>query len=410
MDKGKVGFKEVAETAYRFRPKEKALKIQDKANFPISVGIPAELSEKEKRVSLKPQTVALLTANGMAVRIESQAGAQAGYQDAEYSEAGAQIIYHRKKVFESEIVLKVSPPTLEEIDQMHNGKALISALPHNAITTDYLHALNRKKITALAYEFIQDKVGELPLVRVMSEVAGSSAMLIAAELLSSFHYGQGIVPGGVTGVPPAKVLILGAGTVGEYAARAAIGLGAAVKIFDFHLYKLRRIKENLPNHAIHTSLIDTVALTEALRRTDIAIGAVRAEGGSSICIVTEEMVSQMKPKAIIIDVSIDQGGIFETSQQTTHFKPTFIKHGVLHYCVPNIGSRVARTASMVISNVFSPILLKIQDKGGIDKMLFHNPGFTKGVYTYRGNVTNEKIALKLRLPCKNLNLIIAAQY
>jgi len=291
---------------------------------------------------------------------------------------------------------------------MKQGKTIISALQRNVITLDYIQALNQKQITALAYDLIQDKVGGLPLVSAMSEIAGSSVMLIAAELLSSFNEGQGIILGGITGVPPTKVLILGAGTVAEYAARAALGLGTEVKIFDNHIYKLRRIKEKLGYHGVYTSTIDVVTLTEALKETDVAIGAIRSDDGRSPCVVSEEMVASMKPNSVLIDVSIDQGGCFETSDITTHLKPTFRKHDVIHYCVPNVGSRAARTATTAISNIFTPILIEIESQGGIDKMLFHNSWFAKGVYTYRGGVTNDPIAKKFELPCKNLNLIIAA--
>lgn len=407
-NKEKVGFKDVAADFYKFHPQEAPVLERTPKNNPVTVGIPRELVEKEKRVTLRPEAVSVLTNNGIEVRIETRAGESSKHQDKEYSDAGAQIAYSTKEIFESDIVLKIAPPTVEEISFMKPKKTVISALQRNVISLDYIKALNQKQITALAFELIQDKVGGLPLVRAMSEIAGSSVMLIAAELLSSFNDGQGIILGGVTGVPPTKVLILGAGTVAEYAARAAIGLGTEVKIFDNHIYKLRRIKEKLGHHGVYTSTIDLITLTEALKETDVAIGAIRSGDGRSPCVVSEEMVASMKPNSVIIDVSIDQGGCFETSDITSHLKPTFKKHGVIHYCVPNVGSRVARTASNAISNIFTPILIDIESQGGIDKMLFHNPWFAKGVYTYRGGVTNDSIAKKFELPCKNLNLIIAA--
>ncbi len=407
-NKEKVGFSDVAAEFYKFHPQEVPVKERLKSGNPITVGIPRELSEREKRVTLRPEAVSVLTNNGVEVRVETRAGHCSKHEDKEYSDAGAQIAYSTKEVFESDIILKVAPPTIEEIGFMKPGKTIISALQRNVLSLEYIKALNQKQATALAYELIQDKVGGLPLVRAMSEIAGSSVMLIAAELLSSFNEGLGVVLGGVTGVPPTKVLILGAGTVAEYAARAAIGLGAEVKIFDNHIYKLRRIKEKLGYHGVYTSTIDTFTLSEALRETDVAIGAIRSDDGRAPCVVTEEMVGSMKPNSVIIDVSIDQGGCFETSELTTHLKPTFRRHGVIHYCVPNVGSRAARTATTAISNIFTPILLEIESQGGIDKMLFHNPWFAKGVYTYRGGVTNESIAKKFEMPCKNLNLIISA--
>ena len=233
-------------------------------------------------------------------------------------------------------------------------------------------------------------------------------MLIAAELLSSVHNGRGIILGGITGVPPTRVLILGAGTVGEYAARAAHALGAEIKVFDQHIYRLQRIKYTI-GQQIYTSIIDSETLTAELSRADVVIGAMRAEDGIAPMIVTEEMVSRMKKNSIIIDVSIDQGGCFETSEMTTHKQPTFQKYDVTHYCVPNIASRVAHTASIALSNVFAPFLLKTGTIGGIEEMIFAKQWFTKGVYCYKGSLTNLPIAQRFNLRYKDLGLLIAAR-
>jgi len=409
-NKEKSGFKQVASEFYKMYPQEAPVMDPKKNKKKVSIGIPCELASKEKRVAMRPESVEILVNNGIEVLVETRAGRCSKHEDHEYSDVGAQIAYSSKEVFESDIVLKVAPPTLQEIDYMKPGRAIISALQRDVVTKEFLNALREKQLTSLAYEFIQDKVGGLPLVRAMSEIAGSTVMLIAAELLNSFNNGKGIILGGITGVPPTKVLIIGAGTVAEFAARAASGLGAEVKIFDNQIYKLRRIKERLGQAQIYTSTIDGIMLKDAISRADVLIGALRAEEGRSPCVITEEMVQAMKPNSIIIDVSIDQGGCVETSEPTTHINPTFKKYDVIHYCVPNIAARVARTATTAISNIFTPLALKIHNLGGIDNMLQQNSWFSKGVYTYRGGVTHKGLADKFNLPFKNLDLIMSARF
>ncbi|MEQ9424298.1 MAG: alanine dehydrogenase [Cyclobacteriaceae bacterium] len=389
-------------------PQESLLKVKSNKSK-LQIGVPKERSLQENRVTLKPESVKVLVGNGHEVVVESGAGKTAKFNDQEYSEAGAQILYSAKEVFSSQIVLKVEPPTLEEIKYMKPESTLISAFQSGKQTPDYLNELKDKKVTALAYEFIEDKVGGLPLVRAMSEIAGSTVMLIAAEYLSSVSNGMGVVPGGITGVPPSKVVILGAGTVAEHAARAALGLGADIEIFDNHIYKLRRIK-HLLGQQVYTSTIDSATLSNALKDADVVIGALRIEKGKSICVVTDEMVAHMKPDSIMIDVSIDQGGCFESSDMTTHKNPVFRKHDVIHYCVPNIASRVARTASVALSNIFTPILLQVADHGGIQDMIFAHGWFMKGVYTFKGNLTNQHIARKFNMKHRDLNLLMAATF
>ncbi|MEM1138062.1 MAG: alanine dehydrogenase [Bacteroidota bacterium] len=405
--KQRVGFSKLAADFLQFHPQEVLEKQKLKKGDPVSIGIPRELDE-EKRVSLRPEAVAILINSGFNVCVESKAATHSKHSDNEYSEAGAKIVYSHKEAFETDIVLKISPPTFEEIGYMKHGKALVSALQTGILDSDYFKALNKKEITALAYNLIQDKVGGLPLVRAMSEIAGSTVMLIAAEYLSSANSGKGIILGGITGVLPTKVVILGAGTVAEYAARTAMGLGAEVKIFDNHIYKLRRLKERINQPNLFTSSLDSVILSESLARADVAIGAIRSENGRAPLVVTEEMVSAMKPNSVIIDVSIDQGGCFETSKMTFHSNPVYRKYDVIHYCVPNIASRVARTATTAISNIFTPMFMQVIELGGIDEMIFNNKWFAKGVYSYRGGVTNKNIANKYNLHYKNLDLIIAA--
>lgn len=403
------GFSDIIATRHQMYPQEKLAPVMEERQKPVSLGIPKELAKLEKRVAMRPEAVAILINNGCHVKIESGAGNPAKHSDHEYSNAGAEIVYSSEEAFRADIVLKISPPTLEEIGYMKDGQTLISAIHMAAMRAEYLHALNKKRITAMGFELLQDRIGGLPMVRAMSEIAGSTVMLVAAEYLSSINDGKGLILGGITGVPPTKVVILGAGTVAEYATRTAIGLGAEVKVFDNHIYRMRRMKELLGQHHLYTSAIDSVMLLDAITRADVVIGALRPqEGARTPCVVTEEMVSKMKANSVIIDVSIDHGGCFETSEPTNHLNPTFRKYDVIHYCVPNIASRVARTATTAISNILTPLLVQVSGLGGMDKMIFENPWFAKGVYTYRGGITNRHIAQKFNLKHKNLNLIIAA--
>lgn len=401
-----TGFAQLAKEQSLY-PQEAPAKIA-RGSRQLTIGMPKETSHQENRVSLKPKAVEVLVNSGHQVIIESGAGAKAQYSDKEYSEAGGEISDEAKKVFGSEILLKIEPPTLKEIESLNPGGTLISAFQGGRQSSEFIDELNRKRITAIGYEFLEDKARGLPLVRAMSEIAGSTVLLIAGEYLSSPNDGQGVLLGGVTGVPPAKVVILGAGTVSEYAARAAIGLGVDIRIFDDHIYKLRRIKQAI-GHQVYTSTLDNAMLLKSLKYADVLIGALRPEKGRHLSVVTEEMVQTMKSGAVIIDVSIDQGGCIETSEMTNHKNPIFTKHGVIHYCVPNIASRVARTASIAISNILTPIIQQIGDEGGVDEMIYLNNWFMKGVYAYRGSLTNLGLAKKFNLGYKDLNLLMAAR-
>ncbi len=401
------GFAKLAKESSLY-PQEKLLAVK-KSNHSFFIGIPNEISMQEKRVTLTPESVALLVNNGHEIWIETKAGDGAKFSDKQYSDAGAKIVYSAEEVYKANAILKIEPPTLEEIEMMQPGQTLISAIQLGNQKPDYLEALNRKKITALAFEFIQDKVGGMPIIRAMSEIAGNTVMSIASEYLNTANGGRGIILGGITGVPPTQVVIIGAGTVAEYAARAALGLGAEVKVFDNHIYKLRRIKHAL-GQQIYTSTIDTVTLAESLRHADVVIGALRAEKGKNRYVVTEEMVAEMKDDSIIIDLSIDQGGCVETSELTTLKSPIFRSYGVIHYCVPNIASRVAHTATTALSNIFTPTILRAGEEGGIEDMIFAHGWFMNGVYTYKGSVTNEHIARKFGLKYKDLSLLMAARF
>jgi alanine dehydrogenase len=405
-EKKKTGFETLAKAG--LATQEQMLAVSKKKNA-FFIGLPKEISLQENRLTLTPDAVALLVNNGHEIWIEAKAGVNSKFTDQQYSDAGAKIVYSPNEVYKADVILKIEPPTLEEIELMHPGQTLISAIQMGSLSQEYVNALLKKKITALAFEFIEDKVGGMPIIRAMSEIAGSTVMLIAAEYLSTANNGKGVILGGITGVPPTKVVIIGAGTVAEFAARAALGLGAEVQVFDNHLYKLRRIRHIL-GQQIYTSTIDTITLSETLKSTDVLIGSLRAEKGRARHVVTEEMVSKMKPDSLIIDLSIDQGGCVETSEITTLKKPAFRKHDVIHYCVPNVASRVAHTATSALSNIFTPTILRAAEEGGVEEMVFSHKWFMKGVYSYKGHLTNEAVARKFNMKFKNIELILAVKF
>lgn len=398
--------KSLARSAIKMLPQEELVGVKKKKSD-LFIGIPRETSLQEKRVPLVPSDVELLVNNGHEVYIESKAGEKANFSDNAYSEAGAQVVYSREEVFRADIILKVEPLSYAEIELMKRGQTLISALQLPVQPKNFLQKLIDKKITAIAYDYIQDKEGRLPVIRAMSEIAGNTSILVAAEYLSNVNDGQGMMLGGISGVKPTEVVIIGAGAVAEFAARAAIGLGATVKVFSNNTSKLRRLQEGV-GCRIFTSTIQPKVIEKALETADVAIGAIRSESGRSPVIVTEAMVQKMQEGSIIVDVSIDQGGCFETSRVTTHSAPTYKQYGVIHYCVPNIASRVARTASYVLSNIFAPVILQLGDGGGLDHCIKEINSVRSGIYLYRGMLTNKYLAENFKLPYKDLDLLLAA--
>ncbi len=384
-------------------PQEEMLEVL-KRKGELFIGIPKETSFQEKRVCLTPDAVSALVTNGHRVLVEAGAGNDSKFSDHDYSEAGAEITKDTAKVFSCPMILKVEPPSLEEIKLINPQTILISALQLKTQHKKYFEALATKRITAIAFEFIKDDDGGYPAVRCLSEIAGTASILIASELLTNTNKGNGLIFGNITGVPPIEAVILGAGTVGEFAARSAIGLGANIKVFDNSISKLRRIQTNL-GMTMYTSTLQPKNLLKALKRCDVVIGAVRGKNRSPI-LVTEAMVETMKPGSVIIDVSIDMGGCFETSEVTTHNKPTFVKHNVTHYCVPNIPARYSRTASVSISNIFTPYLLQIADNGGIENALRFDRGLKNGLYSYHGVLTNRSVADWFDLKYSDINLLI----
>ncbi len=403
-DKRRSGFSELAKESVLY-PQESPVRIQSSSKG-FKIGLPKEISFQEKRIILTPDAVKVLSENGHEIWVEKGAGLGSWYTDQQYSEAGARIVDTAEEVFKCEAILKIEPPTLEEVERFTSNQIVISAFQMGNQTPEYIRALCRKRVTAMGFEFIEDKKGGIPIIRAMSEIAGVSVVQIAAELLSK---GKGKIMGGITGVEPTKVVIIGAGTAAENAARAAMGLGAMVMIYDNHLYKLRRIKKNIGQH-VFTSTMDTISLSDSIRNADVVIGALRPDKGVNRFVVTEEMVASMKEGSVVIDLSIDQGGCIETAEMTTLKNPTYKKFDIIHYCVPNVNSRLSRTTTQALSNMFTPTILRAGEEGGMDDMIFKHNWFMKGVYTYKGALTNEFIARKFGMKYKNLALLLAARF
>jgi len=390
-------------TRQQLLPQEETLEVA-RQRSELFIGLPKETSYQERRICLTPDAVSSLVAHGHRVLMESGAGLNASYTDKEYSDAGAEVTHDTKKVFSCPVLLKVEPPSVKEIEMMNQGTLIISAIQLKTQKKEYFEAMQAKKITGLAFEFIKDDDGSYPAVKSLSEIAGTASILIAAELMISQKLGKGLLFGNITGVPPTEVVIFGAGTAAEFAAKTAMGLGASVKVFDNSINKLRRLQNNL-NQRIFTSTIQEKAVLKALMRCDVAIGAMRGKDRSPV-IVSETMVERMKKGAVIIDISIDTGGCFETSEVTTHEKPTFVKHNVTHYCVPNIPSRYSKTASLSISNIISPFLLQMADDGGIESAIRCNAGLKHGIYFYHGRLTNRSIGEWFSIDYTDINLIV----
>ncbi|MEM6343061.1 MAG: alanine dehydrogenase [Bacteroidota bacterium] len=387
---------------------ERALRTS-KSKKSLRIGLPKETLHQETRVAIAPATVGVLVANGHQVFIEHDAGLGARFTDKDYSEAGGIVCYKVEDVFkQADIIVKVSPLSHAELDLLRDHQTVISAVNLGSLSPDYLNVLIKKNITALGFEFYRSGDGSLPLVQMMSEIAGVSSIHIASELLTGQKNGQGILLGGVTGIPPAEITIIGAGTVGFNAAQTAMGMGARVRILDEEIYKLRRIEKELGVN-VYTSVAQGNYVYDAVTSSDVVIGAAFHDGQRAPMVITENMVQQMKAGSVIIDVAIDQGGCVETSRPTSHDNPTFVQHGVIHYCVPNIASRVSRTASIAMSNILGPMLIKIGDNGGLEHLMRFNHGLKQGVYIYRRHLTKKKLAslFGMTMNYRDIELLIA---
>ncbi len=386
-------------TEEELMPREEKLEVVRKGKK-FSIGIPKETCLHEKRISLTPDAVQVLTSHGHHILVESGAGEGSFFTDLQFSEAGAEITHDAQAVFGQNLVLKINPPTIEEIDYLKPDTYLVSALQINLRNKDYFKKLSEKKVNAIAFEFIEDEYHQRSLVRLIGEIAGGTAILYASELLSKSN---GLMLGGITGVRPTEVVVLGAGIVGEFATKAAIGLGASVKVFDNSLSKLRRLHTTIDSR-VPTSIIDPKELTKSLRRADVVIGALPRINTPPI--VTEEMVAIMKKGSVIIDMTIDFGGCIETTEVTSHDTPYVIKHDVLHCGLPNITSKMPRTTSKAISNFFLSYLLSYDEEGGFENMLIKRNEMKQSLYMYKGRYTKQVICNKFNLAFHDINLLI----
>lgn len=399
--------KPLISTAFSYETLEETLDIKVKG-AELHIGIPKETAFQENRIALTPEGVSVLINNGHQVVIESAAGDGSKYSDRDYSEAGAKIEHERAEVFKAPILVKSAPVVEEDLPLLQMNQTIISPIHLSAMKSEFLEKMMEKKITALSFENLKDDSGTYPIVRSMSEIAGAAIMLIAGQYLGSATNGKGVLLGGISGIPPSKVIIIGAGVVGEFATRTALALGASVKVFDNNIYRLKRLQNNL-GVRVWTSVIEPKILAKQLKTCEVAVGALSSEFGPTPVLVSEEMVAAMRPGSVIIDVSIDRGGCFETSEITSHEKPTFVKYGVIHYCVPNIPSGFARTASQAISNVLMPLLLTVSDEGGVEEMVWHDFNLRNGIYIYKGYLTNFYLSQLFDLKYTDLNLLIASR-
>ena len=393
--------------SFSYLPLEETLQIIPKKKQ-LFIGIPKETAFQENRVPLTPEGVSVLVNQGHDIVVEHQAGEGSFYFDNDYSEAGARIVYDKTELYKATTILKSAPISEEEAALLQTNQVIISPIHMPMLKTEILEQLIAKKVIAIAFESIQDEEGTFPIVRSMSEIAGNYAILTAARYLGNPDNGKGVLLGGISGVPPARVLIIGAGVVAEFAARAAFGLGASVKIFDNSIYRLMKLQNNIGRRCF-TSVLEPVTLAEELASADVAIGALKPVNGVTPVVVSEQMVSNMKAGSVIIDVSIDRGGCFETSRVTTHERPVYKIYDVIHYCVPNIASGVSRTASRAISNVLMPIMQQCADSGGVDEVILTRNGIRNGVYMYKGCVTSAPIAKKFGFKYTDLDLLLATQ-
>lgn len=399
--------KPVISTSFSYETLEETLDIKPHG-AKLHIGIPKEIAFQENRVSLIPDAVSVLVSNGHEVTVEHNAGASSHYTDKEYAEAGAKIVYDRAEVMKAPILSKSAPVVEEDLPLLQLNQTIISPIHLSALKKEHIEKMMEKRITALSYENMKDASGTYPIVRSMSEIAGSAVMLIAGQYLSSFNKGKGVLLGGISGIPPTKVVIIGAGIVGEFATRNALALGASVKVFDNNVYRLKQLQNNL-GQRVWTSVLEPRILAKQLKTCEVAVGALSNEFGRAPVVVTEEMVAAMRPGSIIIDVAIDRGGCFETSELTSHESPTFVQHDVIHYCVPNIPSGFARTASQAISSVLMPLLLEISDEGGMEEKVWHDFNLREGIYMFRGALTDFYISQKFDLKYTDLNLLIASR-
>ncbi|MEA3495384.1 MAG: alanine dehydrogenase [Bacteroidota bacterium] len=372
----------------------------------LSIGIPKEISDNEKRVPLTPSAINILINNDFKVIIEKDAGINARFTNHQYSEAGAIISESKKEVYQSDIILKIAFPSIEDIKLLKKNQLLISSLSLSHLEKQQLELLIEKKTTAISFEFLKDDYGFFPIVQSMSEIAGREAVFIASEYLSDTN-GKGILLGGITGVPPTEIVVIGAGIVGKYATKNALALGASIKVFDNSVQKLRDLHNTL-GVPFYSSILQPDIFNTAVKNADVVICAIKSQNNNTNLLITEEMISQMKEGSLLIDISIDQENCCETSKATLLEKPVFTKHGVTHYCVPNIPSRVPQTASVALSNILSQLLVDLINAGNIENYLWEKQNARNGIFLYHGILTNNFLGRKFNLNSKTLDILLTS--
>ncbi len=400
-----TGNKPIIDVSYSYNVLEESLEILSSRKDSF-IGIPCELDYQEKRVPLTPAAVSVLVNKGHKVWIESKTGHGASYEDNEYAEAGAKICYSKKEIYEADTIIKTAPISQEELAYLKPKQVILSPLHLPRMSREHLQVCLDKQIIGVSLADIKDEDGNYPVVQSMSQIAGMYSIQTAANLLNINNGGRGILLGGVTGVPPTRVVILGAGLVALHAARAAMGLGARVQVFDSSVNRLMRL-QNALNNNIYTSILDNVFFQSALQNADVLIGAVKPKRGVVPMIVTSENIQQMKNGSVVIDVNIDKGGCIETSQMTTHESPTFTKFGVIHYCVPNMASGVPKTASQMISNIIMPLVLDAyNNEGGFQRMIRDKKSIVHAVYAFEGKLTHKSLADRFDMKYTHMDLIL----
>jgi alanine dehydrogenase len=361
----------------------------------MRVGVPKEIKDHEDRVGLVPSSVAELVHHGHEVLVERGAGVGAGLGDDQYTTAGARIVDSAEEVFaQSEMIVKVKEPLAVERKRLRRGQVLFTYL-HLAPDREQTEDLIKSGVTAIAYETVTSPTGTLPLLTPMSEVAGRLAPQVGAHYLERAAGGRGVLLGGVPGVPPAEVVVLGGGVSGTHAATIALGMGATVFVVDRSAEVLRRLAAQFPG--LRTIFSTRDALGAILRRADLLVGAVLVPGAAAPKLVTREMVASMKPNSVIVDVAIDQGGCCETSKPTSHSHPTYVEEGVIHYCVTNMPGAVARTSTFALNNATLPFALALADKGW-RKAIADDAHLRNGLNVHEGKVTCRPVAEALGLP------------
>ena len=389
-----------------FVVREFLLKV-NKTHSALTIGVPKENTRFEKRLALTPEAVAILVDEGHKVIVEAGAGSSISYSDNYYSESGAYIVDSPAEVFEASLILKISPPTLQEVRMMRPRATVFSFLQQPMLSATVLEAMSAKRINALAYDLVYEQDGTSPFATAMSEIEGASAVTLAAELMSNANGGKGILMGGVPGVSPTEVVIVGAEVAGTIAALSALGLGAMVKVFDNDISKLRLMEHNL-GRTLFTSTLQPNVMRNSFRSADVLIGAMEYINKPHRDRISADLIRELKHGAIVIDLRLAQGGCFETTMEACiPGAPTmFEKHGVLHICEMSISSRVARTSSIAMSNIFASLFLKMASGGGLVGLAQSDRGFSSGFYMFSGKMVNAYVANLFNFSVNDIGLFL----